>query len=94
MKYGPLKQFLVALVVSGSNVNNHSCGQVNGMKRELIKEAYKLYDKINDKIMDESNKLYICINFKERLSRLAIRAHKRYMRRQGCFRADERGKRS
>jgi hypothetical protein len=59
------------------------------MEKELIKEACLLYDKINDKIMDESNKLYICMDFKERLCRLAVRAHKRYMRRKKCFRAEQ-----
>ncbi len=63
------------------------------MEKELIKEACRLYDRINDMIMDEGNKLYICKDFKERLCRLAIRAHKRYMRRQECFRA-EHGKHS
>jgi len=84
----------VSCGISGSNTSKHSSEQINGMKRKLIKEACKLYDKINDRIMDEGNKLYSCINFKERLGRLAIRAHKRYMRRRGGVLADERGKHS
>lgn len=71
----------------GAYTNKHSCERRNG--RRLIKEACKLYDQLNDKIMEEGNKLYVCMNFKERLCRLAIRAHKRYMRRQVRFRADE-----
>ncbi|HEY8159299.1 MAG TPA: hypothetical protein VIF10_11415 [Methylobacter sp.] len=70
-----------------ANTNKHSSGRING--RRLIKEACDLYDQLNDKIMDEGNKLYVCAKFKERLCRLAIRAHKRYMRRQGRFHADE-----
>ncbi|GEM_PF-1078556 len=80
--------------ISGSNTNKHLCGQINRMERELIKEACKLYDSINDMIMAENNKLYVCVGFKERLCRLALRAHKRYMRRQGYFHADQRSKHS
>jgi len=70
----------------GANTNKRSCDRVNG--RKLVNEACQLYDQLNDKIMAEGNKLYVCMNFKERLRRLAVRAHKRYMRRQGRFRAD------
>jgi UDP-N-acetyl-D-mannosaminuronic acid transferase (WecB/TagA/CpsF family) len=70
----------------GAKANKCSYDRVNG--RELVNEACKLYDQLNDRIMAEGNKKYVCMNFKERLRRLAVRAHKRYMRRHGRFRAD------
>jgi transcription initiation factor IIE alpha subunit len=52
------------------------------MTRELTKQAYQLYDKINDNIREENNRVYACPNHIERLKCLATRAHFRYMRRR------------
>jgi len=71
----------------GANTDRHSCDRVNGGK--LVKEACRLYDRLNDRIMEEGNKLYICMSLNKRLRRLAVLAHQRYMRRQSRFHMDE-----
>jgi len=55
------------------------------MAENWLKRSYRLYDRLNDKIREEGNKVYVSMSFIKRLGRLAVLAHQRYRRGKSVF---------